>query len=108
LTRSSGRSTDLAPLVEYLFHVVDPGRVLDRQVHEVEHADGEPDADGEACLVVDPDGVPVEPVRRFLADFVARDNSPGSVRSYAYGLLRWWRWLGAIGWNGHDHRAGTG
>ncbi len=44
-------------------------------------------------LVVDPDGVPVEPVRRFLADFVARDNSPASVRSYAYGLLRWWRWL---------------
>lgn len=44
-------------------------------------------------LVVGPDEVPVEPVRRFLADFVARDNSPGSVRSYAYGLLRWWRWL---------------
>ena len=42
-------------------------------------------------LVVDPAGVPVEPVRRFLADFVAQDNSPGSVRSYAYGLLRWWR-----------------
>jgi integrase/recombinase XerD len=32
-------------------------------------------------LVVDPDGVPVEPVRRFLVDFVARDNRPGSVRS---------------------------
>lgn len=48
-------------------------------------------------LLVDPDGVPVEPVRRFLADFVARDNSPGSVRSYAYGLLRWWRWLRAVG-----------
>jgi integrase/recombinase XerD len=31
-------------------------------------------------LVVDPDGVPVEPVRRFLVDFVARDNRPGSVR----------------------------
>jgi hypothetical protein len=30
-------------------------------------------------LVVDPDGVPVEPVRRFLVDFVARDNRPGSV-----------------------------
>jgi integrase len=48
-------------------------------------------------LVVDPDGVPVEPVRRFLADFVARDNRPGSVRSYAYGLLRWWRWLRVVG-----------
>ena len=48
-------------------------------------------------LVVDPDGVPVEPVRRFLADFVAQDNSPGSVRSYAHDLLRWWRWLIAVG-----------
>lgn len=48
-------------------------------------------------LVVGPDGVPVEPIRRFLADFVAQDGSPGSVRSYAYGLLRWWRWLQAVG-----------
>ena len=48
-------------------------------------------------LVVGPDRVPVEPVRRFLTDFVARDNRPGSVRSYAYGLLRWWRWLRAVG-----------
>jgi integrase/recombinase XerD len=48
-------------------------------------------------LVVRPDGEPVEPIRRFLTDFVARDNRPGSVRSYAYGLLRWWRWLMAVG-----------
>lgn len=55
-------------------------------------------ADGLApWLVVDPDGVPVEPVRQFLVDFVARGNSPRSVRSYAYGLLRWWRWLRAVG-----------
>jgi integrase/recombinase XerD len=46
-------------------------------------------------LVVGPDGEPVEPVRRFLTDFVAQDNRPGSVRSYAYGLLR--RWLLAVG-----------
>lgn len=43
--------------------------------------------------VVDPDGRPVEPIERFLRDFVARGNRPGSVRSYAYALLRWWRWL---------------
>lgn len=48
-------------------------------------------------LVVDDDGAAVEPIRRFLTDFVARDNSPGSVRSYAYALLRWWRWLRAVG-----------
>lgn len=46
-------------------------------------------------LVVDPDGVPIEPVRRFLVDFVARDNRRGSVRSYAYSLLRWC-WLQAV------------
>lgn len=48
-------------------------------------------------LLVDDEGEPVEPVRRFLVDFVAQDNSVGSVRSYAYALLRWWRWLRAIG-----------
>ena len=46
-------------------------------------------------LVVGPDGVPVEPIRRFLVDFAAR-NRPSSVRSYAYGLLRWWRWLRVV------------
>lgn len=48
-------------------------------------------------LVVDDAGTPVEPIRRYLTDFVAQDNSPESVRSYAYGLLRWWRWLRAVG-----------
>jgi integrase/recombinase XerD len=48
-------------------------------------------------LVVDPDGCPVEPIQRFLRDFVARGNRPGSVRSYAYVLLRWWRWLLVVG-----------
>jgi len=47
-------------------------------------------------LLVDGGSVVVEPVRRFLVDFVARGNRPGSVRSYAYGLLRWWRWLAAL------------
>lgn len=48
-------------------------------------------------VVVDDDGNAVEPVLRFLRDFVARGNRPGSVRSYCYGLLRWWRWLRAVG-----------
>jgi len=47
--------------------------------------------------VVNPDGHVVEPIQRFLQDFVARGNRVGSVRSYAYGLLRWWRWLVAVG-----------
>jgi integrase/recombinase XerD len=47
-------------------------------------------------LVVDPAEESVEPVRRFLRDFVAQGNRRGSVRSYAYDLLRWWRWLRVI------------
>jgi integrase/recombinase XerD len=35
-------------------------------------------------LVVDDDGAPVGPIRRYLNDFVARDTSLASVRSYAY------------------------
>src|SRR3954447_24616830 len=47
-------------------------------------------------LVVDPDGVAVEPIRLFLREFVARGNAAGSVRSYAFDLLRWWRFLQAV------------
>jgi len=48
-------------------------------------------------LVVDETGREVEPIRQFLRDFLARGNRQGSVRSYAYDLLRWWRWLQVIG-----------
>ncbi|TSD99818.1 site-specific integrase [Skermania sp. ID1734] len=44
-------------------------------------------------LVVDEAGEVVEPIRRYLVEFAARGNRPSSVRSYAYDLLRWWRWL---------------
>ncbi|HEY9414097.1 MAG TPA: tyrosine-type recombinase/integrase [Pseudonocardia sp.] len=47
-------------------------------------------------LVIDPTGEPVEPITRFLRDFVARGNRAGSVRSYAFDLLRWWRFLRAV------------
>ena len=46
--------------------------------------------------VVDPAGRLVEPVAQFLRDFAARGNRAGSVRSYAYALLRWWRWLRVV------------
>lgn len=48
-------------------------------------------------VVVDPDGRPVEPISRFLRDFVARGRSSGSVRSYVLDLHRWWRFLAAVG-----------
>ena len=47
-------------------------------------------------LVLDDAGEPVGPIRTFLIDFVARDNRTGSVRSYAFDLLRWWRWLRVV------------
>ncbi len=48
-------------------------------------------------VVLDDGGVPVVPIGVFLRDFVARGNRPGSVRSYAFVLLRWWRWLRVVG-----------
>ncbi|MFF8994457.1 tyrosine-type recombinase/integrase [Streptomyces sp. NPDC014983] len=47
-------------------------------------------------VVLDQRGQPVEPIRRFLRDFLARGHSAGSVRSYAFDLHRWWRFLQAI------------
>ncbi len=38
----------------------------------------------------------MEPFACYLVNFGARGNRPGSVRSYAYDLLRWWRWLLAL------------
>jgi integrase len=58
--------------------------------------------DGEVgWRVVDPGGRVVVPVAQFLRDFAARGNRPGSVRSYAFALLRWWRWLQVVdvGWD---------
>ena len=48
-------------------------------------------------VVVDPDGCRVEPIQRFLREFLARDRSRGSVRSYAFDLHRRWRFLAAAG-----------
>lgn len=50
-------------------------------------------------VVVDAEGVAVEPIRRFLREFVAQDQAAGSVRSYAFDLLRWWRFL-RVHWRG--------
>ncbi len=48
-------------------------------------------------VVLDADGELVEPVARFLRDFMARGNAAGSVRSYCYALQRWWRFLRVVG-----------
>lgn len=46
--------------------------------------------------VLDDAGRPLTPVATYLADFLVRGNTAASVRSYAYDLLRWFRWLRAI------------
>ena len=77
---------------------------LDRDVESIrppEWGRVVPSRSAVAWQVVDPDGKPVQPIQRFLRDFVARGNRPGSVRSYAYALQRWWRFLLEIevGWD---------
>ncbi|GAA0547426.1 site-specific integrase [Paractinoplanes ferrugineus] len=47
--------------------------------------------------LVDQAGRPVEPVYRYLRDLVAQGKSLGTVRTYAYVLQRWWRFLIAVG-----------
>jgi integrase/recombinase XerC len=46
--------------------------------------------------VLDGVGAPVEPVAEFLRDLLACGSSPASCRSYAFDLLRWFRFLAAV------------
>jgi integrase len=48
-------------------------------------------------MVTDAAARPVESVSEFLRDFMACGNSAASCRSYGYDLLRWWRFLDAVG-----------
>ena len=46
--------------------------------------------------VMDAAGEPVPAISDFLNTLLASGASPGSVRSYALALLRWWRFLAAV------------
>ena len=46
--------------------------------------------------VQDAEGLIVGPVAEFLRDF-APEETARAVFAYAYVLLRWWRWLAAVG-----------
>jgi integrase len=48
-------------------------------------------------VVLDEDGAEVAPVSEFLHHMLADDARPSSLRSYAYELLAWFRFLNAIG-----------
>lgn len=47
--------------------------------------------------LLDPAGVPVEPVAEFFRDLQAAGRSPATARSYGMDLLGWFRFLWAIG-----------
>jgi len=51
--------------------------------------------------VFDVAGAAVEPIAEFLRDLLACGGSPASCRSYAFDLLRWFRFLAAVdvGWD---------
>ncbi|MET8865431.1 site-specific integrase [Nonomuraea sp. NPDC004580] len=51
----------------------------------------------EPYRLVDRAGVVIEPVAAFFADLQAADRSVSTIRSYGHDLLRWWRFLVAIG-----------
>ncbi|MFI0989340.1 tyrosine-type recombinase/integrase [Streptomyces exfoliatus] len=51
----------------------------------------------EPYQVLDPLGRPVEPAALYLKELMGRDSSPLTPRSYGMDLLRWWRFLWALG-----------
>ena len=51
----------------------------------------------EPYRVVGPDGEVVEAVSVFLRDLLASGKSESTLRSYSVDLLRWWRFLNAVG-----------
>jgi hypothetical protein len=51
----------------------------------------------EPFRLIGADGQVAEPVMVFLRDLQAAGKSPATLRSYAVDLLRWWRFLDAVG-----------
>jgi site-specific recombinase XerD len=51
----------------------------------------------EPYRLIDPAGLVVEPVSVFLRELLAMGRSAATLRSYGMDLLRWWRFLDAVG-----------
>jgi integrase len=51
----------------------------------------------EPYRLIDPAGLAVEPVSIFLRELQAMGRSAATLRSYGMDLLRWWRFLDAVG-----------
>ncbi|WP_438309475.1 tyrosine-type recombinase/integrase [Streptomyces sp. HUAS TT3] len=52
-------------------------------------------------VLLDASGVVVEPVSAFFAELQACSRPPSTIRSYGMDLLRWWRFLHAVGVEWH-------
>ncbi|MGP4050043.1 site-specific integrase [Streptomyces sp. 2A115] len=51
----------------------------------------------EPYRLVDPNGVNVEAAAVYFQELLAAGKAPSTVRSYGMDLLRWWRFLQAVG-----------
>jgi site-specific recombinase XerD len=60
-----------------------------------------PDSRRESWTVLGPDGVPVEPVERYLAFLTDVERSPNTVKAYAHDLKDWLEFLAlrAVAWD---------
>src|SRR5664279_1770757 len=56
-----------------------------------------PGSAGESWTVLGDDGVPVEPVERFLAYLASIERSPNTVKAYAHDLKDWFTFLSSTG-----------
>src|SRR5438094_128852 len=56
-----------------------------------------PDSETESWTVLGDDGVPVEPVERFLAYQASIERSPNTVKAYAHDLKDWFTFLSSTG-----------
>ncbi|TDP31562.1 tyrosine-type recombinase/integrase [Nocardia ignorata] len=50
--------------------------------------------------LLDANGAAIEPAARYFVELQATDKRPSTIRSYGSDLLRWWRFLAAIGMSG--------
>ncbi|GAA2067336.1 hypothetical protein [Leifsonia soli] len=62
------------------------------QVVRVREDPGEP----VGVIVYDTAGARVDPINMYLRDVFANGASLRTCRSYAYALVRWWRFLDAV------------
>jgi integrase len=75
------------------------GMGFDYTVHEVARIGGVHATSSTTLpwVMIDAAEQPIAVIGEFLRDFVACGNSAASCRSYAYDLLRWWRFLATLG-----------